>query len=328
MSLIKKIPLCFFFVSILLLASCSFKNKEQARVLPELLQGEKVLNELNNFLQISPREAGTPQAAKAARYILTKLNSYGINDAEIDYFEDKTPADVIGLRNVIGKIKGGKEQTIIFASHYDTKAGISTNFQGANDSGSSTALLLELSRIFAEHYKNLYNKKPKLWQYMPSVIFVFFFCEECKVEYGPNDGLHGSCRMVEVLSKANQLTYVIAFVLLDMVGDKNLKVEIPPNTSGKLMKLTFDAANKVGTRKYFTIGKVPILDDHVPFLHAGIPAVVLIDFHYGSSPELNDYWHTTNDTIDKISANSLEVVGKTTIELFNRIIAEEFFVEK
>jgi Zn-dependent M28 family amino/carboxypeptidase len=162
---------------------------------------------------------------------------------------------------------------------------------------------------------------------MPDVIFAFFDGEECKIEYNVHDGLHGSCRMVEWLAKNRQNNSVLALILLDMVGDKDLKVEIPPNSSGKLMQMTFDAAHKINARKCFTIGKEAILDDHVPFLNADIPAIVLIDFHYGSAPDKNDYWHTTNDTIDKISADSMETAGKVAIELFNNIIKEEVSVQ-
>jgi Zn-dependent M28 family amino/carboxypeptidase len=123
--------------------------------------------------------------------------------------------------------------------------------------------------------------------------------------------LWGSKFFVEDLKGKNQLGQVKAMVLLDMIGDKNLNVTV----NGSLIPQAFDASRAAGFRDYFAYGGNGILDDHVPFMRAGIPAVDLIDFEFGSKPGLNDYWHTDKDTLDKISSHSLEIVGKTALRL-------------
>jgi glutaminyl-peptide cyclotransferase len=96
-----------------------------------------------------------------------------------------------------------------------------------------------------------------------------------------------------------------------MIGDKNLNVTV----AGTFAQKVFDAARSAGFRDYFSYGANGILDDHVPFMRAGIPAVDLIDFEFGSAPGLNDYWHTDKDTLDKLSPHSMEIVGQTALRL-------------
>ena len=110
---------------------------------------------------------------------------------------------------------------------------------------------------------------------------------------------------------ANRIKAKKAMILLDMIGDKNLNVTV----TGSLVHEVFDASRAAGFRDYFSYGGNGMLDDHVPFLRAGIPAVDLIDFTFGSAPGLNDYWHTEKDTLDKISPHSMEIVGQTTLRL-------------
>jgi Zn-dependent M28 family amino/carboxypeptidase len=167
---------------------------------------------------------------------------------------------------------------------------------GANDGGSSTGTLLEIARVAAG--------QPNLW-------FVFFDGEEAMVEYSNEDGLWGSKYFVENLKGKNAVRQIKAMVLLDMIGDKNLNVIV----TGSLVDKVFDAARATGFREYFKYAGNGMLDDHVPFLRAGIPAVDLIDFDFGSAPGLNDYWHTEKDTLDKISPHSMEIVGQTTLRL-------------
>jgi len=151
------------------------------------------------------------------------------------------------------------------------------------------------------------------------VWFVFFDGEEAIREYSGDDGLVGSKFFVEQLKANNQLDSIKAVILLDMVGDANLNVSLPANSTGKLVEELFAAARDVGGRDYFKLSKNEMLDDHVPFLNAGIPAMDIIDFEYGSAPGQNDYWHTDKDTMDKLSPRSLEIVGQTTLRLLSRI---------
>jgi len=166
--------------------------------------------------------------------------------------------------------------------------------------GSSTGVLLEMARVA--------SAQPNVW-------FVFFDGEEAMVEYGANDGFWGSKYFVKDLQGKDQANWIKSMVLLDMVGDAHLNITIPSDSTGALVQRVFQAANDTGHRDHFGYRNSAILDDHVPFLSAGIPAVDLIDFEYGSAPGLNDYWHTDKDTLDKISPRSLELVGQTALRL-------------
>lgn len=246
---------------------------------------------------------------------------------------------------------------IIIGAHYDAKSGILDNFEGANDSGSGVGVLLELARIVqtaatnltSGSFKNGRNFKkvgtdslvrpserqkrggtgcPALpaekssWGAAPDVniMFVFFDGEECKNHYGKNDGLHGSRRLTEQLVKDGRSRKVRAVIILDMVGDRDLNITIPRNSALSLVAALFGAAQAEGTREKFTLSSGEILDDHQPFLSAGMPAIDIIDFEYGSAPGKNDYWHTPEDTADKLSAQSLEIIGRTVLRLLDNLM--------
>jgi glutaminyl-peptide cyclotransferase len=229
-------------------------------------------------------------------------------EAEIDEFEDDTPGGRKTFRNVIGRIGEAGRKVIILGSHYDTKSGIGVGFQGANDSGSSTGLLLELASLLKAF------PLPET-----ETMLVFFDGEECSRSYGRNDGLHGSRRLARTLVESGSSRKVVGVIILDMVGDKDLNVSIPHNSTPGLCSAVFTAAHKQGVRSRFSQSRSNVLDDHVPFLDAGMPAADIIDFSYGSSAGLNDYWHTEEDTIDKLSAESLETVGRVTIRLIDSL---------
>ncbi len=209
---------------------------------------------------------------------------------------------------MLARIPGKTDRLIVLASHFDTKSGIAKNFQGANDSGSSSGILLELARV-------LKHRAPSETEFM----IAFLDGEECRTEYGPHDGLHGSRHLAQQIYEAGGATKVEAVIVLDMIGDKDLNISLPQNCSRKLVKEIFYAAHELGVRPQFSIGPGSILDDHVPFQIAGMPVIDVIDFNYGSAPGLNDYWHTTNDTIDKLSVKSLQTVGDVVLKMVENL---------
>ena len=267
------------------------------------------MDEVRALLAIGPRAAGTDGARKAAKHIAQRLRDHGI-DPLMDSFTDPTPDGSAEFHNVIGVIEGTVQRVIILASHFDTKRGISPDFQGANDSGSSTGLLLELARILSHSHKK-----------GPDIIFAFFDGEECARSYGPRDGLHGSRYMARTLIRNQRAENVIGVIVLDMIGDKDLNITIPRNTTPLLQSLTFKAAASTGARRKFSLSSSLILDDHSPFIEAGIPAIDIIDFEYGTQPGKNDLWHTRNDTIDNLSAESLRTIGDVTLRLITLLEA-------
>ena len=282
---------------------------------PEGVSGERALEEVRKFVELGPKEAGTPGAENAAVYLRNRLREFGV-EAEIQEFTDDTPIGELPFRNVLGRIPGTGNNILLFGSHLDTKVGIE-NFEGANDSGSSTGLLLELARI-------LKSGAPHAME----IRFAFFDGEESRQRYGPNDGFHGSRHLAEAMEADGSLTNVAAMILLDMVGDKDLTITIPRNTTPWLATLAFDAARAEGAREKFQLYPYNIGDDHEEFFARGVPAIDLIDFQFGSAPGKNDYWHTAEDTMDKLSAESLGIVGRVAARMAEELLRREAAAEK
>jgi len=286
-------------------------RREENTGLPPF-DGNRALAEVEALVAFSPRDAGTSNGWKAARHILQRLESFGV-EAEIDTFTDQTPEGEKTLCNVIGRIPGKTDRWIILGSHFDTMPGIE-NFQGANDSGSSTGILLELARMIA-HSREI----PDI-----GILFAFFDGEEGIAGYKPGDGLHGSRHLARGLVQSGEAGKIKAMVLLDMVGDRDLHIAIPRNSSPALVKEVLHAAHATGNRDRFSLSRdLAITDDHVPFLQIGIPAIDLIDFRFGSEPGLNDYWHTKEDNMNHIGAESLRTTGETILQLLKQICHSE-----
>ncbi len=295
-----------FFAFVVLVAQGCRKEEPKAPELPAF-DGQRAYAEVEALVQISPRDAGTPGGQKAAQHLYQRLNALGIA-AEIDTFTDQTPAGEKTMHNVIGRIPGRTDQWIVLGSHFDTMPGIE-NFQGANDSGSSTGVLLELARILAKSTPDT------------GIIFAFFDGEEGIADYIPGDGLHGSRHFAGQLLASGKRKQVRAMILLDMVGDKDLHFVLPVNSSRSLARALLEAAHATGHREYFSLSRnLLITDDHIPFENIGIPALVLIDLKFGSEPGKKDYWHTAADHLQHISAESLALTGTVTRQLLRQLL--------
>ena len=263
--------------------------------------GTNALERVRRLCALGPRDALTPGAETAAKWIAAELAAIGLVP-DIDTFDDPAPNGTSRLfRNVSATVPGTGGGHVLFLSHYDTKSGISDTFIGANDGGSSTGLLLELAAHFAS------NPAP------PSVTFAFLDGEECHRTYCETDGLHGSRHLARKMRETGQ--GADAVILLDMVGDRDLLLTLPRNGTAGLKTALLDASATQGLRAKVKLLTYDILDDHQPFLDAGFSAVDLIDFEYGSAPGLRDYWHTDADTVDKLSAESLRNVGALVLQM-------------
>ncbi len=307
------IPLSFSLSLLLPLTGCHPPPEHAqptSQLDPSQISGTRTFEDVRQIVAITPRHSGSEGATRAATHLRTTLAPF-VDTSNLDTFTSETPHGSVTFRNVIGIRLGQGSNLVILASHYDTKSGISDTFQGANDSGSSSGLLIEIARVL--HAQDT----------LPfSVMFAFFDGEECMEEYGESDGLHGSRQLVQQLREQDNLTNVKAMILLDMIGDRDLTITVPRNSDRKLMAMTFDAARAVDIRNKFSLARYTILDDHVPFLEAGIPAIDLIDFQHGSQHGLNDYWHTENDSLEHISAESLQSMGEVVIHMLNALAAE------
>jgi glutaminyl-peptide cyclotransferase len=278
-------------------------------------QATNALAHVAAFIAASPqRDAGTPGAEKAAVWLQRHLATQGI-DTKTDCFTEPTPRGPRTFRNVLATLPGSGDEWIVLLSHFDTMSGLGEGFQGANDGGSSTGLLLELAAVIHRH-----RSEPGVQRSasnVPNILCGFMDGEECMRAYSDRDGFHGSKRLARQMKDARRK--IKAVILMDMVGDRDLKLTLPRNGTASLRVLALESAEALGLRNRIGLFDGHIYDDHQAFLDLGFPAVDLIDFEFGSRPGANDYWHTPRDTHDKLSVDSLHVTGRIVLEMLNRL---------
>ena len=282
------------------IALCALVLSGCARIEPER-PALGALARVEALCAIGPRESNSMGAAEAAAWIAGELDAMGLFPVT-DVFTEKTATGDKTFRNVTATIPGTTRKHILFLTHYDTKRGIGEGFTGANDGGSSTGLLLALAQWFLANPAD-----------GTALTFAFLDGEECAEEYGPRDGLHGSRRLAAQMKGAR--TRIDAVILLDMVGDADLSLTIPSNSDPRLVATLMQSAARLGLKDRVRRKPEEMLDDHQPFLDLGYPAIDIIDFEYGSAPGLNDYWHTQDDAVDKLSDATLDAVGALAIDM-------------
>ena len=266
-----------------------------------------IQRDVSDCVAAGARFSGSPGAERTAEWIRARIGETGRN-AELDVFTDRTPLGPVVFRNVVLDVPGRSGDFIVIGTHYDTKYfPPDVPFQGANDGASGVAALLSMIR-------NLGDVTPKL-----GIRFLFFDGEEARFSYGPSDGLHGSRRAAENLRRTGELSRCRAMILLDMVGDRELHLALPADTPRFLEETARQAAARLGAKHLVGKSATAMVDDHVPFQETGIPSVDLIDFHYGPG---NGYWHTSEDSLDKISPESIRSAASLAREMI-RILEEE-----
>ncbi len=278
----------------LILSSCP-KN-EDSPPSPEF-DAERAFQDIVRMTKTGQRHSGSGGALENVIFIEKTLSEAGVRHFR-DTWEENTPAGKITFQNVIARIDGSNSDSFVaLGAHYDTKKlDHCPDFTGANDGASGVAILLEIAR-------NLSKKKLK-----KSVELVFFDGEECLYSYSEKDGLHGSKRYVKNLKDPGRKRRCEAAVIADMLADRKLNAIIPAGCDPFLAAKFIKTAEKLGFSGYFKQGSIQITDDHSPFLKEGIPAVVIIDFDYGTN---NLFWHSSGDKIENISVESLSISGKT-----------------
>jgi len=254
--------------------------------------GAKAFAHVEKLVAIGQRQSGSPGIRLAQDYIRTQLKLFGCS-VEEDTFESPTPVGRIPMKNIVAKIPGASPNVVLLLTHYDTKR--LENFVGANDGGSSTGLMLEMAR-------QLCGKKHGI-----SVWIAFLDGEEALVEWTDLDSTYGSRQMAAKLKVANELRFVKAAILADMIGDRDLAIKRESQSTTWLTDLVWNTAKRLGYEKHFVSETQSISDDHIPFLKRGVPAVDLIDYDYPP-------WHTPGDTLDKVSARSIGIVGHVILE--------------
>jgi glutaminyl-peptide cyclotransferase len=253
--------------------------------------GGRAYEYLRQIVNIGPRPAGSPAIERTRTYITDQLNALGITVVP-QAFDAQTPIGRIHMVNLIATIPGARKERIALAGHYDTKLFREFRFVGANDGGSSAAMLLELARVLKAR-RNAFT-----------VELLFLDGEEATLrDWGGADHTYGSQFYVDNAKKTGTLASLKAMVLVDMVGDRDLRIMRETASTKWLTDIIWATAKRLGYGSTFVDQSTRIEDDHIPFLEAGAQAVDIIDLEYPP-------WHTAGDTLDQTSARSLEIVGK------------------
>lgn len=256
------------------------------------VDGNRAFEDLKAMVAIGPRPAGSPGIRQTRAYITRQMRAVGLTVSE-QAFMASTPVGQVPMANLIVTLPGRRPERIIISSHYDTKPESGFVFVGANDGGSSTALLMELARVLKD--------RPREFTYE----LVFFDGEEAWGDWNTGNTF-GSRHYVDAAKKAGTLAGVKAMILLDMIGERGVEIRKDLNSTSWLNDIIWRAAARLGHQRTFIADTTAVEDDHLPFLKAGVPAVDLIDLDYPA-------WHTAGDTLDKIDPQSLEIVGGVVV---------------
>jgi hypothetical protein len=255
---------------------------------------------LRQLVAIGPRPAGSQSIEQTRTYIKDQLAAAGLTAAEQAWTGD-TPIGQLRMVNLIATIPGRRTDRIVVAGHYDTKRFTEFRFVGASDGGSSTAFLLELARVLKGR-KNAFT-----------IELLFLDGEEAvNPLWAGTDNTYGSRHYVDVARRDGSLAAVRAMVLVDMIGDRDLRIKRDMNSTAWLNDTIWEAARRKKLDAYFVPGTTQIEDDHLPFLKAGVPSMDIIDLEY-------EPWHTAGDSLDAVSARSLQIVGDVVVAALPRI---------
>jgi glutaminyl-peptide cyclotransferase len=261
--------------------------------------GKRAYEQVAKQVSFGPRPAGSEPLAKLQDYLITELKSYGC-DVGTDSFSADTPAGRLPMKNILVKIPGQTPGIILLGTHYDTKR--LDNFVGADDAGSSTGVMLEVARLLCSQ-----NQRGKY-----AVWIAFFDGEEAvNKEWVDPDNRYGSRQMAAQLANSGDLPKIKAFILVDLVGGKNPHFLRDGESTKWLKDFVWNVAGKLGYGDIFESASTNFGgDDHYSFTARHVPSVDIMDLDFNDVP----YWHTPQDTLDKISPKTLAIVGHTVLE--------------
>jgi glutaminyl-peptide cyclotransferase len=261
--------------------------------------GARALEHTRRAVALGPRPPGSAALEKLRGYMAAELKTRGCQ-LSYDAFTADTPEGRIVMKNVICRFPGTSGRAVVFTGHYDTKVFREFRFVGADDGGSSTGFLLEMAAAL--------QGRP----HRDDVYLVWFDGEEAFRQWTATDSLYGSRHLAERWAADGTLGRIKALINVDMIGDKDLGIMKESQSSPALGKLVWETAYQNGYGKYFLETGGGTDDDHMPFRQRGVPALDLIDFD-------KTYWHTAEDTIDKVGAHSFEVVGAVLLKVIERL---------
>ncbi len=267
--------------------------------------GKRAFAHVAKQVSFGPHPSGSPAIIPVQEYIQSELKSFGCK-VETDSFTSDTPAGRLSMKNILVKILGDKPGIILLGTHYDTKR--LDNFVGADDAGSSTGVMLELARLLCSQHGR-YN----VW-------IAFFDGEEAvNFEWKDPDNRYGSRQMAARLAMSGDLSKIKALLLADLVGGRTPHFKRDDTSTEWLNDFVWNVAAKLGYSSIFVGQRYNVGgDDHFSFTQRKVPAVDVIDLDTANDVP---YWHTPQDTLDKISAKTLAIVGHVFLECVKQLQA-------
>jgi hypothetical protein len=273
---------------------------------PPHIDGAKAMDYARQVVSFGPRYINSPGHKKTEQLLRARLKG---DDLEEDSFTASTPAGSLPMVNFIAKFPGTLNGIVVLAGHYDTLYG-RNDFVGANDAASDTGLLLEIADYLRAQKK---RQGYSIW-------LVWLDGEEAIRQWSDTDSVYGARHLAQKWQKDGTTKNIKAFLLADMIGDKDLDVDRDQNSTPWLEDVVGQAAARLGYQSHFFQRLNAVEDDHLPFARIGVPVADLIDFSYGYN---NVFWHSPQDTIDKLSPQSLEIVGDVMLETARLVAARK-----
>ena len=308
----RRICGCFWGDLITFLTVCTilltpFRSSAQSH-----FDGAKAYEYAREFAAIGPRWPTGPGHVKAEDFLRSHFQR-NHDQLEQDAFTADTPIGSVPMCNFIVRFPGAKPGAIVLATHYETNYPLrNINFVGANDGASTTGLLMAIADRLRDEAAHSPGKKLSGY----SVWLAFFDGEEAIRQWSASDSTYGSRHLAAKWGRDGTLGQIKAFLLADMIGDKDLDIQRDTNSTAWLVSLVAEAAKKFGYQRYFFQQEMDVQDDHLAFVERGVPSIDMIDLDYGPN---NSYHHTAQDTMDKISAHSLTIDGDVFLETIRLI---------
>jgi glutaminyl-peptide cyclotransferase len=265
--------------------------------------GARAFEHVRHLVELGPRPPGSDAIHQAQSYIVSQLTSFGCPVEQHD-FHGSSPLGDLAMKNIIAKIPGTNSSIVLYATHYDTLR--MPDFVGADDGGSGTGTMLELARVLCARKSSL------------NVWIVFFDGEEAQgqwtdkysVQWTDTNSTYGSREMAARMALSGDLKRLKAMILADMIGPSNLRIRRDTNSTPWLVDLIWSTAARLNYANIFINDATTVSgDDHLSFTRRGVSACDIIDFDVEST-----YWHTPQDTLEKVDPRSLAIVGHVFLE--------------
>jgi glutaminyl-peptide cyclotransferase len=273
--------------------------------------GKRAFSVLERQCAFGPRYPGSEAHDSCFAYLVSTLRSYApVVDCDTFFYDSPVLKKRVKLMNAVARFRPEVKQRVLIGAHWDTRPWADRDpvlakrhlpILGANDGASGVAVLVELARAIRRGHE----------QPTVGVDLALLDGEDLGTDADPTGYFRGSTEYVEWKS---QETPPIFVVIIDMVGSKTMVLHWEGNSrknASNIVDLVWEEARSLGVRNFRSDVKHTVYDDHIPFLNAGIPAIDIIDFDY-------PYWHTTHDTVDRCSAESLEGVGKVLLSVITK----------